>query len=107
MSVGEIAHYYTLSFAAVAKHLDVLQRAGLISKHRQGKEQIVSIAPKSLAAANDYLENYRQHWESRLSRLGILLEVENKEVKKTRLRSPPSSRLLEMKKPRARKEPII
>jgi DNA-binding transcriptional ArsR family regulator len=81
MSVGGIAAHYKLTFAAVAKHLDVLTRAGLVTKHRQGKEQIVSIAPKALAAANDYLENYRQLWENRLESLDKYLKTINKKGK--------------------------
>lgn len=60
MSVGTIAEYYTFSFAGVAKHLEVLEHAGLIRKTRQGKEQIVTIDPTALAAANEFLEDYKQ-----------------------------------------------
>lgn len=74
MSVGEIAQHYTITFAAVAKHLDVLARAGLVTKTRKGKEQIVALAPKALAAANNHLENYRQLWESRLTSLDTFLK---------------------------------
>ena len=74
LSVGEIAAHYKLTFAAVAKHLDVLHRAGLITKTRRGKEQIVSIAPRMLAAASSYLENYKQLWENRMDRLDSFLK---------------------------------
>src|SRR5437868_8173546 len=69
MSVGQIAAHYPLTFAAVAKHLDVLHRAKLITKSRRGNEQIVSISPHALAAANRYLENYEQLWKNRLNLL--------------------------------------
>src|SRR5206468_756131 len=69
MSVGQIASHYPLTFAAVAKHLDVLHRAKLITKSRRGNEQIVSISPHALAAAGRYLENYEQLWENRLNLL--------------------------------------
>lgn len=72
MSIGQTAEYYELTFAAVAKHVDVLARAGLVVKARQGKEQIVTLAPKAFAAANAYLENYRQLWENRLNSLDNL-----------------------------------
>ena len=78
MSVGEIAAHYQLTFAAVSKHLEVLERARLVVKTRQGKTQIVSLAPKALAAANDYLEHYRQLWENRLGSLDKYLKLINK-----------------------------
>lgn len=77
-SVGEIAKHYELSFAGVAKHVEMLQRAGLVSKTRNGKEQIVTIVPKNLAAANDYLETYRTLWERRLDSLDTYLKSINK-----------------------------
>ena len=78
MSVSEIAARYQLTFAAIAKHLEVLGRAGLIKKQRRGKEQIVSLSPKALAEANDYLENYEQLWENRLDSLDKYLKTINK-----------------------------
>jgi DNA-binding transcriptional ArsR family regulator len=81
MSVGEIATHYHLTFAAVAKHLDVLHRAKLITKSRRGKEQIVSISPDTLASANRYLENYRRLWEDRLDSLDTYLQSINKNRK--------------------------
>ncbi len=75
MSVGEIASYYKLTFAAVAKHLGVLHRANLIIKTRRGKERIVSITPNTLAAASKYLENYAQLWENRLTSLDKYLKT--------------------------------
>jgi DNA-binding transcriptional ArsR family regulator len=73
MSVGEVARHYKISFAGVAKHLSILERAGLVRKTRQGKEQIVSIDPKALAEANEYLETYRRLWEQRLDSLDTYL----------------------------------
>ncbi len=81
MSVGDVAKYYNFSFAGVAKHLDVLERAGLIRKTRQGREQIVTIEPRALAAADDYLEEYRQLWEQRLDALDDYLKSVTKKGK--------------------------
>ena len=74
MSVGTIAANYKFSFAAIAKHLSVLERAGLVHKTRKGKEQIVTIDPKALAEATDYLETYRQLWEQRLDSLDSFIK---------------------------------
>lgn len=78
MSVGEIAEKYQLTFAAVAKHIKVLEQAQLISKKRRGKEKIITIVPQTLAAADDHLESYRRLWETRLDSLGKYLGSENK-----------------------------
>jgi DNA-binding transcriptional ArsR family regulator len=77
MSVSAIARHYKFSLAGVAKHLDVLERAGLVCKSRQGKEQIVTIDPEALATANYYLENYKQLWEQRLDSLDKYLKSVN------------------------------
>jgi DNA-binding transcriptional ArsR family regulator len=77
MSISEIAHHYKLTFAAIAKHLTVLERAHLIHKKRRGKEQIVSLSPETLALANSYLENYHKLWETRLDSLGKYLKSIN------------------------------
>lgn len=79
MSIGEIAQNYELTFAAVAKHVDVLERAKLVSKSRRGKEQIVTLVPQTLAAADDYLESYRSLWETRLDSLDNYLQSINKQ----------------------------
>jgi len=81
MSVGEIALHYQLTFAAVAKHLEVLHRAKLINKNRHGKEQIVSISPGTLVAASDYLQTYKQQWENRLDNLDRYLKLIHKNKK--------------------------
>ncbi len=81
LSIGEIAVDYKMTFAAIAKHLDVLHRAKLITKSRRGKEQIVSLAPSTLATANNYLEGYRELWENRLNSLDKYLKTINKPKK--------------------------
>jgi len=73
LSVGQIAKFYDLTFAAVSKHLKVLERAKLIVKRRRGKEQLVSLAPAGMADAQEYLEWYKNLWESRLDALEIYL----------------------------------
>jgi DNA-binding transcriptional ArsR family regulator len=74
LSVGEIAASYDISFAAVSKHLVVLEKARLITKRREGKLQIAALSPAALTDASDHLEGYRDIWESRLDRLEKYLE---------------------------------
>jgi DNA-binding transcriptional ArsR family regulator len=77
MSIGSIAKHYKFSFAGVAKHLEVLERSGLVNKTRRGKEQIITIDPVGLATANDYLKNYKKLWENRLDSLDMYLKSIN------------------------------
>lgn len=76
MTVGTIASHYDLSFAGISKHLKVLERAKLVFKTRQGKEQLVSINPEALYAAHEHLELYRALWEQRFDALGNFLETQ-------------------------------
>jgi DNA-binding transcriptional ArsR family regulator len=78
LSVGEIAKYYDLTFAAVSKHLKVLERAQMVNKRKRGKQQMVSLAPQAFADAAEYLEWYRNLWETRLDSLEQYLS-QNKE----------------------------
>lgn len=67
-TVGQLAEKYTISLAAVAKHVAVLEKAQLITKHRRGNEQIVSIAPAALQEAAYYLKQYEILWDRRFIR---------------------------------------
>lgn len=73
-SIGELAKHYPLTFAAISKHIKVLEDAKLVIKRKKGKEQIVHIAPQALAVADDYLEQYRALWDERFDRLEKLLK---------------------------------
>jgi DNA-binding transcriptional ArsR family regulator len=69
LTVGEIAKEYDISLAAISKHLQVLEKAKLIFKRKNGKEQIVTAAPAGIASAADYLAAYQLVWESKLDAL--------------------------------------
>lgn len=73
-SVGDIARHYDLTFAAISKHLKVLERANLVAKRRKGKEQMVHTVPGTFASASSYLESYRQLWDERFDSLDALLK---------------------------------
>jgi DNA-binding transcriptional ArsR family regulator len=83
LSVGEISGHYKLTFAAVSKHLKVLEKAGLIVKHRQGKEQIARLSPETIKAASKHLRHYQAIWNERFDALGKLLKTETAKSKKT------------------------
>jgi DNA-binding transcriptional ArsR family regulator len=73
-TVGELAVHYDLTFAAVSKHLQVLERAHLVKKRRHGRQQKVELVVRGLHAADKYLDLYRQTCESKLDRLEAFLK---------------------------------
>lgn len=72
-SVSELAGAYAMSFAAVQKHVAVLEEAGLVSKQTHGRERIVTANPLAIARAQHLLDQYEQLWRSRIDRLDALL----------------------------------
>lgn len=72
-SVSVLARAYPMSFAAVQKHVAVLERARLVVKHRQGREQIVSADVTTLRAAGRLLDRYEELWRDRVDRMDALL----------------------------------
>ena len=68
-SVSELAGAYDMSFAAVQKHVAVLEGAGLVTKHPNGRERIVRGNPDAIRTAQALLERYVQIWRSRIDRL--------------------------------------
>jgi DNA-binding transcriptional ArsR family regulator len=73
-SVLELAAPFDMSQPAISKHLRVLERAGLISRGRDGQRRPCRIEARPLAEANEWLERYRQMWEANFQRLDALLE---------------------------------
>jgi DNA-binding transcriptional ArsR family regulator len=73
-SVSALARNYDMSFAAVQKHVAVLERAQLVSKHRRGREQIVRGDVGTVRAAARLLGNLEELWRSRIDRLEQVLD---------------------------------
>lgn len=69
VSVSGLAELYDMSFAAVQKHVAVLERAGLIDKDTVGRERLVTANPKQLARVRAALEQLEQLWRRRLEAL--------------------------------------
>ena len=72
-SISELAVDYQMSFAAVAKHIKVLEEAQLVTKKRRGKRQIVQLSIKTLEKALDHLSEYEKLWNTRFDQLDSLL----------------------------------
>ncbi|MFN0178252.1 MAG: ArsR/SmtB family transcription factor [Gemmatimonadales bacterium] len=72
-SVSALASSYDMSFAAVQKHVAVLEEAGLVTKHPHGRERIVRGHPERLAQARALLLRLEQRWVSRFRQLDAIL----------------------------------
>ncbi|MFJ8111278.1 ArsR/SmtB family transcription factor [Streptomyces sp. NPDC096132] len=73
LSVSQLAAAYPMSFAAVQKHVTVLERAGLVTKQRRGREQLVLAEPDAVARARQALDDLESLWRGRVERMSDLL----------------------------------
>jgi DNA-binding transcriptional ArsR family regulator len=78
-SVSSLSEHYAMSFAAVQKHVAVLARAGLVTKQRRGREQIVHGNVDTLRTASVLLDAVEQIWVTRAHRIDDLLTESREE----------------------------
>jgi DNA-binding transcriptional ArsR family regulator len=74
-SVSELAARYAMSFAAVQKHVAVLERARLVTKRKDGRALRVAGNPAAVRRANRLLAKFEQLWQGRVRRLDELLDT--------------------------------
>jgi DNA-binding transcriptional ArsR family regulator len=72
-SVSRLADGYPMSFAAVQKHVVVLERAGLVTKERRGREQVVRTDGNGVGRARRVLDELEVAWRGRVERMADLL----------------------------------
>jgi DNA-binding transcriptional ArsR family regulator len=72
-SVSTLARDYPMSFAAVQKHVAILERAGLVVKHRRGREQRVRGVPGALREVHGLLDQLEFLWRARINRIDEIL----------------------------------
>jgi DNA-binding transcriptional ArsR family regulator len=72
-SVSALAESYAMSFAAVQRHVAVLERAGLVTKEQHGRERLVRGDVTTIRAATRLLEQYEEIWRGRIGRIEDLL----------------------------------
>jgi DNA-binding transcriptional ArsR family regulator len=72
-SVSGLAADYAMSFAAVQKHVAVLERASLVTKEKRGREQMVRIHLEGLRRARRLLDDYEEIWQQRVARIDDIL----------------------------------
>jgi DNA-binding transcriptional ArsR family regulator len=77
--VAELASHYSMSFAAVQKHVAILERAGLVSKHRVGRRKVVRANIEGLRVARRLLDRYQELWRERVERMSQLITDSPKE----------------------------
>ncbi len=75
-SVSDLADLYPMSFAAVQKHVAVLERAALVTKRRRGREQLVRGNVQTIREASRLLDQLEDLWRARLDRFGDILAEE-------------------------------
>ena len=73
LSVSQLAGAYDMSFAAVQKHVAVLEEAELVTKEQRGRERLVRGDLERIRRAQHYLDHFEQIWRSRTDRLDALL----------------------------------
>jgi DNA-binding transcriptional ArsR family regulator len=71
--IAELARHYPMSFAAVQKHVAVLERAGLVTKERAGRRKVVRTNIEGLRLARGLLDQYEALWRGRIDRMTDLI----------------------------------
>lgn len=83
LPVGELAAPFEISLAAVSKHIQVLERAGLIRRTVTGRTHLCQLDAAPLHAGMEWIRHYEQFWQQRVDVLEALLKTED-------LSSPPN-----------------
>ena len=71
--VAELARHYSMSFAAVQKHVAILERAGLVTKVRVGRRKVVRTNREGLRVARRLLDQYEDLWRGRVDRMDAIV----------------------------------
>jgi DNA-binding transcriptional ArsR family regulator len=77
--VAELAEHYPMSFAAVQKHIAILDRAGMVTKERIGRRKVVRTNLERLRVARRLLDEYEELWRGRVARMTALVTDDIKE----------------------------
>ena len=78
-AIGELGEPFRMSFAGAAKHVKVLESAGLIARRKDGRRQICSLKAERLAEAEAWLRQWERFWTGRLDRLEALINSDKQE----------------------------
>ena len=80
----DIAKPFDLSLNAITKHLKLLERAGLISREKRGREVLISFRPKPLRLVSGWVHEYEKFWSERLDRFEGFFKEKRKKSGETR-----------------------
>jgi DNA-binding transcriptional ArsR family regulator len=80
LTVGQLAAPLTMSLAAASKHVQVLERAGLVHRRVDGRRHLCRLQPAPLESVHRWLGHYEQSWNERLDALEALLRSETRET---------------------------
>jgi DNA-binding transcriptional ArsR family regulator len=75
-SIGELAEPFAMSFAGASKHVQVLEKAGLVARRRHGRTHVIRLEAKPLEEAERWLCQWEKFWNVRLDRLQALVEAD-------------------------------
>ena len=81
LSVSELAEPFAIKLPAVMKHLDVLEEIGLIRRTKIGRTVTVTLSPRPLKSALEWLQGYERFWEGSLDRLTRYAEKKERDSK--------------------------
>jgi DNA-binding transcriptional ArsR family regulator len=73
-TVNELAEPFKISQQAISRHIAYLELARIIEKHKEGRQQICTLKPKTISEVSKWSEKYREHWEKSYDRLDEVLE---------------------------------
>ena len=73
-SISELAQPFAMSFAGASKHVQVLEKAGLVARRRHGRTHVIKLEAKPLEEAERWLRQWEKFWNTRLDRLQALVE---------------------------------
>ena len=83
-NLNAIAENFEVSRQAVSLHIKILTECGLIAITQRGRERYCNIQPEKLSEVADWIEPFREMWEERLTRLGLVLKNMERKKKSSR-----------------------
>jgi DNA-binding transcriptional ArsR family regulator len=83
LSVGDVAAPFDISTPAISRHLQVLERAGLIERRVERQWRLVRVRPDALTPVENWLSRQRRHWTAALDRLEVLAAAKTPNRKKS------------------------
>jgi DNA-binding transcriptional ArsR family regulator len=83
LSVGDIATPFAISMPAISRHLQVLERAGLIERRAERQQRFIRARPQGLAAVESWIARQRTHWNAALDRLEAVIAAETPKRRKS------------------------